>query len=194
MSRVGEKHRTTRETDVTVRIELDGSGVSDIDTGVGFFDHLLESLANHALFDLSVRTEGDLHIDDHHTVEDTALVLGEALDAALDDRVGITRFGQASVPMDEALAHAVVDMSGRPYAVLAIPLRNPMIGNFTTQNLPHAIESMARTSRSTVHVSADGRNDHHVAEASIKALARALRQAVAIDDRRMGVASTKGVL
>lgn len=194
MSRVGEIHRTTRETDVMVRLDLDGSGTSDVETGVGFFDHLLESLANHALFDLSVRTQGDLHIDDHHTVEDTALVLGEALNAALGDRAGITRFGHAVVPMDESLANASVDLSGRPYAVLDIPLRNPMIGTFTTQNLPHAVESMARTSRSTIHVTATGRNDHHIAEASIKALARALRQAVAIDHRRQGVASTKGLL
>lgn len=194
MTRVGETRRSTRETTVEVRLDVDGSGRSDIDTGVGFFDHLLASLANHALFDLTVHTKGDLHIDDHHTVEDTALALGEALDAALGDRAGITRFGHAIVPMDEALAEAAVDLSGRAYSVLSIPLANPMIGTFTTQNLPHAIESMARTSRATIHVTATGRNDHHIAEASIKALARALRQAVEPDPRRNDVASTKGVL
>jgi len=194
MGRIAEIRRTTRETDVRVTLDLDGSGAHEIGTGVGFFDHLLSSLAHHALFDLSVRTDGDIHIDDHHTVEDTALALGEALDAALGDRAGINRFGNATVPMDEALATAAVDLSGRPYAVLAIPLANPSIGNFTTQNLPHSIESFAQTSRSTIHVTATGRNDHHVAEAAVKALARSLRVACEIDPRRSGIASTKGSL
>ncbi len=141
-----------------------------------------------------MRTEGDIHIDDHHTVEDTALALGEALDRALADRAGINRFGHASVPMDEALATAAVDLSGRPYAVISIPLSNPSIGNFTTQNLPHALESFAQTGRTTLHISATGRNDHHIAEAAIKALARSLRTACEVDPRRSGVASTKGSL
>ena len=194
MNRTSRIHRTTRETDVRVELSLDGTGEAKVDSGVGFFDHLLGSLAHHALFDLTVAVAGDLHIDDHHTVEDTALALGESLDEALGDRRGITRFGDARVPMDEALASAVVDLGGRAYAVLDIPLANPMIGTFTTQNLPHALEAMARTARSTIHVSAHGQNDHHVAEAAIKALARALRQAVALDARREGVPSTKGSL
>lgn len=194
MSRLARIGRKTRETDVKIVLEIDGSGSHDISTGIGFFDHLLASLAHHALFDLTVSTDGDIHIDDHHTVEDTALALGEALDVALGDRAGIARFGDARVPMDEAIAEAVVDVGGRPYSVLSIPLATPTIGNFTSQNLPHAIESFARTSRSTIHVAANGRNDHHIAEAAIKALARSLRMACEIDPRRHGVASTKGTL
>lgn len=176
-----------------VNLNLDGSGQADISTGVGFFDHLLTSLAHHALFDLSVTTRGDLIVDDHHTVEDTALVLGSAMAEALGDRSGINRFGDAAVPMDEALGSAAVDVGGRPYAVIDLPLQNPTIGNLTTQNLPHALEAMARTAGFSLYLSSRGLNDHHQAEAAIKALARALRQAVARDPRREGVASTKGV-
>lgn len=194
MSRMAEIRRTTRETDVRVTLELDGTGAHRVETGVGFFDHLLASLAHHALFDLTITTDGDLHIDDHHTVEDTALALGEAMDAALGDRAEINRFGDARVPMDEALASAAVDLGGRPYAVVSVPLTNPTIGNFTTQNLSHAIESFAHAARSTIHITAAGRNDHHIAEAAIKALARSLRTACEFDARRVGVASTKGTL
>ena len=191
-NRTAHLHRKTRETSVEVRLKLDGSGRAEINTGVGFFDHLLTSLAHHALFDLEVTTVGDLVIDDHHTVEDTALVLGQALAEALGDRAGINRFGDAAVPMDEALGMAAVDVGGRPHAVIDLPLRNPSIGNLTTQNLPHALEAMSRTAGITLHLSSKGINDHHQAEAAIKALARALRQAVARDSRRVGVASTKG--
>ena len=184
--------RRTRETSVEVHLDLDGSGEAEISTGVGFFDHLLTSLAHHALFDLRITTVGDLIIDDHHTVEDTALVLGSALAEALGDRAGINRFGDAAVPMDEALGTAAVDAGGRPYAVIDLPLQNPSIGNLTTQNLPHALEAFARTSGITLHLSSKGLNDHHQAEAAVKALARALRRAVARDPRRHGVASTKG--
>ncbi len=194
MSRSARVERETRETKVTVEIELDGSGTTDIMTGVGFFDHLLTSLGHHALFDLSVRTEGDLEIDDHHTVEDTALVMGEALAAALGDRTAIHRFGDVTVPMDEALATASVDVGGRPYAVVQLPLRQHSIGNFSTQNLAHALEAFARTARISLHLTAAGANDHHVAEAGIKALARALRAAVERDPRRGGIASIKGVM
>lgn len=194
MTRAADLHRTTRETDVRVALTIDGRGDAQISTGVGFFDHLLSSLAHHAMFDLTVAVDGDLHIDDHHTVEDTALVLGEALDVALGDRSGINRFGDATIPMDEALARAAVDLSGRPYSMISMALATPSIGNFTTQNLPHALESLARTARTTLHVTADGRNDHHIAEAAIKSVARALRSACAIDPRRSGVASTKGSL
>lgn len=194
MSRRAEITRGTRETKVEVSLDLDGSGVADVATGVGFFDHLLASLAHHALFDLTVRTEGDLHVDDHHTVEDTALVLGSALAEALGDRVGIARFGDARVPMDEAIAEATVDLSGRAYAVIDLPFRQPAIGALSTQNVAHALEAFSRTAGLTLHLRATGLNDHHVAEAAFKALARALREAVALDPRRGAVPSTKGVL
>ena len=184
--------RHTKETRVSVELDLDGNGRADVSTGIGFFDHLLTSLAHHALFDLTVVTEGDVEVDDHHTVEDTALCLGEALAAALGDRIGIHRFGDARVPMDEAVAQATVDVGGRPYSVARLELATPYIGNLTTQNLPHVLEAFARTSGVTLHVTATGRNDHHVAEAAFKALARALRAAVAPDPRRSGIASTKG--
>ena len=192
MTRTATVTRVTRETDVAVTLDLDGTGAAEVATGVGFLDHLLTSLAHHALFDLTVRTDGDLEIDDHHTVEDTALVLGEALAGALGDRSGIVRYGDAAVPMDEALATAAVDVGGRPYAVVDLELATERIGNLTTQNLPHALEAFCRTSGVTLHLTARGRNDHHVAEAAFKALARALRAAVASDPRRVGIASTKG--
>ena len=164
-------------------------------SGIGFLDHLLTSFAQHGLFDLAVRVSGDLQVDEHHTVEDTALVLGAAFAAALGDRTGIVRFGQASVPMDEAIATAVVDVGGRPYAVVDLPFRGERVGALPTQLVEHALEAFARTSGSTLHVSGTGRNDHHLAEASFKALARALRGAVAIDPRSEGgVPSTKGSL
>lgn len=192
--RSADRTRETRETRIRVRLALDGLGDAKVSTGVGFFDHLLSSLAHHALFDLTVEATGDLHVDEHHTVEDVSLVLGEALAAALGDHTGIVRFGEASVPMDEALATAVVDISGRPYAVLEIPFRADRVGSLPTQLVNHALESFARTAGLTLHLRATGRNDHHVAEASFKALARALRAAVALDERRVGVPSTKGSL
>ena len=192
MSRTGRVQRTTLETRVDLSVDLDGSGSAVVATGVGFYDHLLTSLAHHALFDLTVTATGDLHVDDHHTVEDTALALGEALATALGDRTSIQRFGDASVPMDETLARAAVDVGGRPYAVIDLAFHNPRIGNLTTQNLPHALEAFARTAGVTLHLTASGSNDHHIAEAAIKALARALREAVAPDPRRSGIASTKG--
>jgi len=192
MTRRATVQRTTLETDVAVTVDLDGEGAASIATGIGFLDHLLTSLAHHAMFDLDVATTGDLEVDDHHTVEDTALVLGEAIGEALGERSGIARFGDAAIPMDEALATAAVDVGGRPYAVVDLALTTDRIGTLTTQNLPHAFEALARTSGITLHVSAAGRNDHHVAEAAFKALGRALRAAVAADPRRSGVASTKG--
>jgi len=186
--------RRTRETDISVTLDLDGRGTSAVETGVGFFDHLLTSFAHHGLFDLEVRAAGDLAVDEHHTVEDVALVLGASLGEALGDRVGIARFGEASVPMDEALAQAVVDVGGRPYAVLDIPFRGERMGALPTQLVDHALEAFARAGGVTLHLRATGRNDHHVAEAAFKALARALRAAVAPDPRRTGVASTKGSL
>ena len=192
MSRNVTCQRHTEETRVSVDIELDGAGKAEVTTGVGFFDHLLTSLAHHALFDLTITTEGDVGVDDHHTVEDTALCLGEALAGALGDRTGIHRFGEARVPMDEAIAQATVDVGGRPYCVAALDLVTPYIGNLTTQNIPHALEAFARTAGMTLHLTATGRNDHHVAEAAFKALARALRAAITPDPRRSGIPSTKG--
>lgn len=194
MTRTAAVERSTRETRVSVALDLDGSGEGEISTGVGFFDHLLTSLSHHSLIDLTVKTEGDLHIDDHHTVEDTALVLGEALAVALGDRSGISRFADARVPMDEAVAEAVLDVSGRPYAVIDLPFATERIGNLTTQNIAHALEAFTRTAGLTLHLSARGANDHHIAEAAFKALARALRSAVAVDPRRTGIPSTKGTL
>ena len=186
--------RTTRETTISLTLDLDGTGRSEIATGIGFYDHLLGSLAHHGLFDLEVRAKGDLHVDEHHTVEDVALVLGSAFAAALGDRAGITRFGDARVPMDEALADAVIDIGGRPYAVIELPFRGERAGQLPLQLVEHALEAFARTAGATLHVSGVGRNDHHLAEAAFKALGRALRAACAPDPRRTGVASTKGSL
>ncbi|MFO1539985.1 MAG: imidazoleglycerol-phosphate dehydratase HisB [Chloroflexota bacterium] len=194
-TRTATRERVTRETRVRVRVDLDGSGTARIATGIGFYDHLLTSFATHALLDLEIEATGDLEVDDHHTTEDVALVLGDALAAALGDRAGIARFGDAAVPMDEALARCALDLSGRPYAVLDLPFRGERIGALSTQLIEHALESLTRTAGMTLHLSATGRNDHHVAEAAVKALARALRMAVAPDPRRAGaVPSSKGTL
>ena len=187
-------NRRTRETDVTVALDLDGSGQASIATGVGFYDHLLSSLAHHGLLDLEVQATGDLEVDEHHTVEDVALVIGHAFAEALGDRAGIRRFGDASVPMDESLATAVVDLGGRPYAVVDLPFRGERAGALPLQLVEHALEAFARTSGATLHVRGTGRNDHHLAEAAFKALGRALRAACEPDPRRSGVASTKGSL
>lgn len=194
MTRTATITRTTRETDVTVTVDLDGTGSAAVSTGVGFYDHLLSSLAHHSLIDITVTARGDLEVDDHHTVEDVALVLGEAIRSALGDGAGITRFGEATVPMDEAIARVAVDAGGRPYAVVDLPLRSDRIGMLSTQNLPHALEAFARTAGITLHLDARGANDHHIAEAAFKALARALRAAVAPDPRRIGIPSTKGTM
>ncbi len=187
-------HRRTRETDITITLDVDGRGDATIATGVGFYDHLLTSFAHHGLLDLTIDATGDLEVDEHHTVEDVALVLGAALAEALGDRAGIRRFGDASVPMDEAVATAVIDLGGRPYAVIDLPFRDQRVGTLPTQLVEHALESFARTAGATLHLRATGRNDHHLAEAAIKALARAVRQACEPDPRRTGVASTKGSL
>jgi imidazoleglycerol-phosphate dehydratase len=186
--------RTTAETDITVTLGLDGSGHTAIDTGIGFYDHLLGSLAHHGLFDLAIHADGDLQVDEHHSVEDAALVLGAAFAEALGDRAGIQRFGSSSVPMDESLATVVLDIGGRPYAVIDLPFRGQHAGGLPLQLVEHALESFARTAGATLHVTGTGRNDHHLAEAAFKALGRALRAACEIDPRREGVASTKGVL
>jgi imidazoleglycerol-phosphate dehydratase len=186
--------RSTRETTISVSLDLDGSGQATIETGVGFYDHLLGSLAHHGLFDVVIRAEGDLAVDEHHTVEDVALVLGAAFAEALGERAGIRRFGDARVPMDEAVASAVLDIGGRPYAVIELPFRGERVGELPLQLVEHALEAFARTAGVTLHVNGTGRNDHHLAEAAFKALGRALRLACEPDPRRPGVASTKGSL
>ena len=189
-------HRQTRETDITLSLNLDGTGQHDVATGVGFLDHLLTHVAVHGLFDLTVKAAGDLHIDAHHTIEDTALVLGQAFAEALGDKQGIVRMGSAYVPMDEALAFVAVDLSGRPYAVVEAAWHGPAIGQFPTSLVAHFVESFAVTARANVHARVlYGRDDHHQAEALFKALGRALDAATQIDPRRAGnVPSTKGTL
>ena len=186
--------RETRETRIAVTLRIAGSGVSDISTGIGFYDHLLTSFAHHGLFDLAIDAKGDLEVDEHHTVEDVALVLGAAFAEAIGDKAGSNRFGDAAVPMDESLATAAVDLSGRPYAVVSLPFAGERVGQLPTQLIEHALESFARTSGATLNLRGTGRNDHHLAEAAFKALARALRVACEPDPRRTGVASTKGSL
>ena len=186
--------RRTRETDVEITLDLDGTGLTDVSTGVGFYDHLLSSFGQHGLIDLAVRATGDLTVDEHHTVEDVALVLGAAVAQAIGDRAGIARFGEASIPMDEALSTAVVDVGGRPYAVIELSFRGERVGGLPLQLVDHALEAFARTAGVTLHVRGTGRNDHHIAEAAFKALGRALRAACEPDPRRRGAASTKGSL
>jgi imidazoleglycerol-phosphate dehydratase len=186
--------RETRETRIGITLDVDGQGHATIASGIGFYDHLLSSFAHHGLFDLAIEADGDLHVDEHHTVEDIALVLGAAFAEALGDRAGIRRFGDASVPMDESMATAVLDVGGRPYAVIDLPFRGERAGGLPLQLIEHALESFATTSGTTLHLTGHGRNDHHLAEAAIKALARALRLACEADPRRTGVASTKGSL
>ena len=186
--------RSTRETQITVTLKLDGTGETNIETGVGFFDHLLNSMAHHALFDLDIEATGDLVIDEHHTVEDVALVLGAALAQALGDRSGIARFGDSAVPMDESVATVVVDVGGRPYAVVDLPFRGKRAGKMPLELIEHVMESFARAGGVTLNVKGRGRNDHHLAEAAFKALGRSLCAAVTVDPRRLGPASTKGTL
>jgi imidazoleglycerol-phosphate dehydratase len=186
--------RTTLETKIMVTLNLDGTGQAEAKTGIGFLDHLLTSLARHAHFDLIVTVEGDLNVDDHHTAEDCALALGEALDQALGERKGISRFGSAYAPLDEALARAVVDLSGRPYAVINLGLEREKVGDLACENIGHLLRSFADKARAAVHVDVlRGENDHHRAEAAFKALALALRQALSCDGTHI-VPSTKGVL
>jgi imidazoleglycerol-phosphate dehydratase len=194
--RIAEISRTTNETQIQIELDLDGTGKHEVSTGVGFLDHVLTHLAVHGLFDVSVNATGDLHIDVHHTVEDVALALGQAFDQALRDRKGIVRMGDCFAPMDETLAHVVVDLSGRPYAVIQAEWHSPYVGNIPTTLFPHFLESFAVTSRCNLHARVlYGRDDHHQAEALFKAWARALDIASQIDPRRAGaIPSTKGTL
>ena len=192
--RVAELTRTTKETDIICRLNLDGSGIVDVETGIGFFDHMLASLVKHARFDLRLSCKGDLHIDDHHSVEDCALIIGNCLDNALGERKGIVRFGSAHVPLDEALCRAVVDLSGRPYPAINLGLTRERLGELSCENITHFFESFAVTGRMALHVDVlKGSNDHHRSESSFKSVAVALRQAVARDGAS-DVPSTKGML
>lgn len=194
--RTGQVCRRTKESSVEVTVDIDGAGVTDISTGIGFFDHMLGQLGKHGLFDLAVRTEGDLHIDSHHTVEDTSLALGEAFATALGDKSGLRRFGHASVPLDEVLAEASIDLSGRPYVVHNEPSgMAPTVGEFHTTLTRHILESFAAQAKICIHLRVPyGRDAHHIIEAQFKALARALREACERDPRVQGIPSTKGVL
>ena len=196
MPRTARQVRTTAETDITLSLNLDGTGASTIATGVGFFDHMLTAFARHGGFDLEVNARGDLHIDSHHTIEDVGIVLGSALREALGDKRGIARFGQSLLPMDEALAEAAVDISGRAHLAWNVAFERPMLGNMDTQLVEEFFRALAGNALITLHVTRRaGSNAHHVAEACFKAVARALRMAVAIDHRSDGaIPSTKGAL
>ena len=195
MNRTASQQRVTGETSVLVELDLDGTGAARVSTGVPFFDHMLAQLAKHGLLDLTVQAQGDIEVDAHHTVEDTAITLGQALRTALGDKTGISRFGDAVVPLDETLARAAVDVSGRPYLVHSEPDgMAPLIGSYDTTLTRHFFESLTAAAGICLHLSVTGRNPHHIAEAQFKAVARALRAAVAADPRAAGVPSTKGVL
>lgn len=195
MARISKVERSTKESQVKVELNLDGTGKIEVETGVPFFDHMLSQLGKHAGFDLSVKTSGDVEVDSHHTVEDTSLAVGQALREALGDKSGIRRFGDALVPLDEVIVQAAVDLSGRPYLVHRQPEIVELIGTFDTTLGKHIWESFVAEARIALHVRViEGRNAHHVLEAQFKAVARALRDAVTLDSRVSGVPSTKGVL
>lgn len=189
-------NRTTNETKISVSVALDGTGACDINTGIGFFDHMLEQLGRHGLVDLTINASGDLHIDDHHTVEDTGIALGQAIREALGDKRGILRYGHAYLPMDETLSRATIDVSGRPFLVFRTDFQTGKIGQFDTQLVREFFQAFAMNAGMTLHVETlYGVNDHHIAESCFKAVARALRAAVGIDLRQSDVIpSTKGVL
>ncbi|WP_419807220.1 imidazoleglycerol-phosphate dehydratase HisB [Sphingomonas sp.] len=188
--------RNTAETRIAVTVNLDGTGVYDVATGVGFFDHMLEQLSRHSLIDLHVRTQGDLHIDQHHTVEDTGIAIGEAVAQALGDKRGIRRYGDALSPMDECLTRVALDISGRPWLVWTVPFSQKRLGEMDTELFQHWFHSFAQAAGITLHVETlHGDNNHHIAESAFKGLARALRQAIEIDARKAdAIPSTKGVL
>ena len=196
MNRTAELTRNTNETRVTLSINLDGHGTARVKTGVGFFDHMLDLFAKHGLIDLTVEADGDLHVDQHHTVEDVGLVLGQAIDKAVGDKRGLTRYGWAMIPMDESLARVALDLSGRPAFVFSVPFNGPLIGDFAAELVEEFFKAVSNAARMNLHVDVPyGRNNHHMAEAAFKAFARALRQAVTVDARAADqVPSTKGSL
>lgn len=192
--RRGEAERETGETEVSVEFTVDGEGATDVSTGVDFLDHMLDAVGKHGLFDLTVEADGDLETGDHHTVEDTAIVLGKAFSEAVGEGEGIERFGDRSAPLDEAVASAVVDISGRGRAFVDIELERDSVGDLTNEMVPHFFGSFARNADVTLHIKAEGGNDHHVVEAAFKAFALALDDATRYDEKRDGVPSTKGEL
>jgi imidazoleglycerol-phosphate dehydratase len=195
MGRTARVERATKESKVVVSLDLDGSGRTDVATGVPFFDHMLGQLGKHSLIDLDVQATGDVDVDSHHVVEDVAIVLGQALGQALGDKVGIARFGSALVPLDETLVQVAVDVSGRPYCVHEEPELVELIGSYDTTLTRHIFESLTAAAQICLHIRVlSGRNAHHIVEAQFKAVARALREAVALDPRASGVPSTKGTL
>lgn len=195
MNRTAKVVRSTKETTVELELNLDGTGASEISTGVGFFDHMLEQIAKHGALDLKVKTVGDTHVDSHHSVEDTAIAFGQALREALGEKSGIRRFGNALIPLDEALAQVVVDLSGRPYCVHEEPQLVELIGDYDTTMTKHVFESITAEAKICLHIKMlSGRNSHHIIEAQCKGFGRALRDAASFDNRMMGVPSTKGSL
>ena len=195
MPRQATINRKTNETDISLTLDLDGAGRSSNETGVGFFDHMLDLFARHGLIDLDVKAKGDLHVDAHHTVEDVGICIGQALERAIGDKAGIARYGWASVPMDESLANVALDLSGRPAFVFNVAFTGPLIGTFPVELVEEFFKSIANVGKLNLHVNvAYGTNNHHIAEAIFKAFARALRIAATIDPRQKGVPSTKGSL
>ena len=195
MSRTAVVERATKESQVSVTLDLDGTGSADVETGVPFYDHMMSQMGKHGGFDLTIRTIGDLEVDAHHTVEDTSLAFGQALREALGDKAGVRRYGDALVPLDEALVQSAVDLSGRPYLVHEEPELVELIGSYDTSLTRHIWESIVATAQITLHVRVlSGRNAHHIVESQFKSVARALRTAVEVDPRVVGVPSTKGTL
>lgn len=192
MERKAKLERKTKETDIKIELNIDGSGVANIDTGLKFFDHMLEALTKHGFFDLTIKVDGDIEVDDHHTVEDTGILLGECFKKALGNKVGINRMGYAIVPMDESLATVAVDISGRNYIVFDAPFTFQYVGDINTQNIKHFIESFANSSLMNINIKAEGENDHHICEAIFKSLSRALNDATKITHDQ--ILSTKGTL
>ena len=190
--RTGKISRKTKETDIQLELNIDGTGTSDISTGIGFFDHMLISFSKHSGFDLKICAEGDLYVDEHHLVEDIAIVLGKAFTQALGDMTGIARFGEARIPMDEALADVALDFGGRSYLVLNADFSSPQVGQFSTQLVKHFFETLASNAKITVHATVYGENDHHKIEALFKAFAYAMKRAVKIEGKE--IKSTKGTL
>jgi len=193
--RVAEISRATKETRIRLRINLDGQGQASVETGVGFFNHMLDLLSRHSLIDIDVHAEGDLDVDSHHTVEDVGIVLGQAIEKAIGDKKGINRYGWAIVPMDESLAQAAVDLSGRPAFVFQVPFKGPKIGTFDVELVEEFFKALATNAKMNLHITVPyGQNNHHMAEAAFKAVARAIRLATTHDPRNPGVPSTKGTL
>ena len=190
--RTSKIFRKTKETDIQLELNLDGTGIADISIGIGFLDHMLTSFARHAEFDIKIRSEGDLYVDEHHLVEDTGIVLGKAIAEALGNMIGIARFGEARIPMDEALAEVALDISGRRYLVLKADFATPNVGQFNTQLVRHFFDTLASNAKITIHASVYGDNDHHKIEALFKAFAYAMKRAVKIEGKN--IKSTKGTL